>query len=162
MVMDKKKKHGDGDYRVCFRLALNPHLAVFTHSRPAPHLPIFFRDMTDQSGSTHFWARFEHALQAYQTTTGVILAEHPLAVQLQSCRSIDSMTTILQYEARAFSDLPASDRILKAIESIVSILCAISATPSFCDAAGLVRDEALIACFHIPDMIYSHSHLRKQ
>ena len=118
--------------------------------------------MTDHSGSTRFWARFEHALQAYQTTTGVILAEHPLAVRLQSCRSIDSMTAILQYEARAFSDLPASDRIMKAIESIVSILCAISTTTSFRNATGLVRDEALIACFHIPDRIYSRSPLRKQ
>jgi len=118
--------------------------------------------MTDQSGSTRFWTRFEHALQAYQTTTGVILAEHPLAVQLQSCRSIDSMTAILQYEARAFSDLPASDSIMKAIENIVSILCAISATSSFRDATGLVRNEGLIARFHIPDMIYSHSNLRKQ
>ena len=129
-----------------------------------PTCPYFFptRDMTDQSGCTRFWARFEHALQAYQTTTGVILAEHPLAVQLQSCRSIDSMTTILQYEARAFSDLPESDRMMKAIQSIVSILCAISVTTSLRDATGLVRDEALIACFYIPDMMFRHSHLRKQ
>jgi hypothetical protein len=101
--------------------------------------------MADHSGSTLFWARFEHALQAYQTTTGVILAEHPLAVQLQSCRSIDSMTAILQFEARTFSDLPESDRIMKAIESIVSILCAVSATTLFGDATGLVRDETLMA-----------------
>jgi len=37
-------------------------------------------DMYDQPGSTGFRALFESALRTYEQTTGIRLAEHPLAV----------------------------------------------------------------------------------
>jgi hypothetical protein len=97
--------------------------------------------MADQSGSTHFRPRFESALQAYQETTGVTLAEHPLTVQLRNPRSVESefIRTILQCEARASSDLLGSDRTMRSIESIVSMLFTLSAASSFGDAIELVR-----------------------
>ncbi len=63
--------------------------------------------MGDRSGSTdtRFRALFEPALQAYEEKTGVTLAEHPLAVQLHSCHSIESVTTVLLGEAQAFREL---------------------------------------------------------
>jgi hypothetical protein len=101
--------------------------------------------MADQSGSTPFHARFGSALQAYQKMTGVSLTEHPLALQLQNLHSVESITTILKHEARASSDLLGSARVTQFIENTVSVLFTLSATASFCDVIGLVRNEALIA-----------------
>jgi hypothetical protein len=100
--------------------------------------------MPDQSGSARFRERFDSALLAYQKTTGLILAEHPLAVQVQSCHCVESITTLLKDEARAFSsfsNLQGSDNVIKSIESTVSILSTLSATASLGEAVGLVRQK---------------------
>jgi hypothetical protein len=89
--------------------------------------------MVDQSG------RFQSALRAYQKKTGVTLAEHPVAVQLQNCHSVQSITTILLFEARAFSDHQGFGRITKAIQSTVSSLATFSTTAILGDNIGLVR-----------------------
>jgi hypothetical protein len=125
----------------------------FPHNEPPPALFLpYSLDMADQSGSTRFRARFESALQTYQQATGIILAGHPLAMQLQNCNSTKSITTIFECEIRASCDLLRSDRIMEALESIVSMLFTLSTTASFGDAIGLVRTkEALIAYFHISD-----------
>ena len=105
--------------------------------------------MSNHPASTRFRAHFESALHAYQETTGVILVEHPLAMQLKNSHSVDSFTTLLRHEARAFSDLQGSDTIMKSIESSVSILCTLSATASFGEAIGLVCQHVPIRLFHI-------------
>jgi hypothetical protein len=102
--------------------------------------------MGDRSGSTRFEARFESALQAYQKTTGVTLVEHPLAVQLHNYHSVDSIITFLRYEARPFRDLQGSDRMMKSIESIASILYTLSTTTSLGEAIGPVRQNTLMSC----------------
>ena len=94
--------------------------------------------MADQSGSARFQALFESALQAYEKKAGVKLAEHPLAIQLQSCHSIDDVTTLLQGRAQAFNDFQGSDRILKSIKTTVLILTPLSAALSLAGAIGLV------------------------
>src|SRR6266851_403886 len=78
---------------------------------------------------------------------GVILANHPLAIQLQSCHSIESITTVLQGHAQAFSESRGSDTVLKSIKSTVSILIRLSATASLgnSDTIDLVRHKALMA-----------------
>jgi hypothetical protein len=107
-------------------------------------------DMANQSGSSRFKARFESALQSYQQTTGLTLAEHPLTVELRSCHSVDSITAILKREARASNDVLGSHRIKSSIESIVSMLSALSTTAPLGDATNLVRREALRANFKHP------------
>jgi hypothetical protein len=111
--------------------------------------------MADQSRFTSFRARFEAALQPYQQTTGVTLAEHPLTVQLQNPHSIvcsiENITVILKYEARALNDRLRTARIMDLIESTVSLLFTLSSTTSFRDAIGLVRKKASIARFRISD-----------
>ena len=102
--------------------------------------------MADQSRTSRFRAQFEFALQSYQTKTSVTLAEHSFAIQLQSCYSIESIITLLQNEARAFSDLLGSDLIMKSIESAVCVLSAISTTLSLDEAIDLVRQNALMRC----------------
>ena len=121
-------------------------LLLFPHSKPIkPHFfPIC--DMADQSRPTHFHSRFESALRAYEKTVGVTLAEHPLAVQLQSCHSIESITAVLQAQAQAFGEFRGSDRVIKSIKNTVSTLARISATTSLAIDLGLVCQQPLLAC----------------
>jgi len=98
--------------------------------------------MGDQSRSTYFRALFESALQEYEKNTGIALAQHPLAVQIRSCRSIESITTLLQ---GASSDFGGNDRIINSIKSTISILSALSATTALDWTISLVRQDLLIA-----------------
>jgi hypothetical protein len=72
----------------------------------------------------------------------VTLADHPLAVQVRSCHSVDSVTTLFKYEARGFNNLQQSDRIMKSIEHTVSILSDLSAIAFVGDATGQVIQNA--------------------
>jgi hypothetical protein len=107
--------------------------------------------MGDQSRSTHCWALFDAALQAYENNTGVKLSENPLAMQLQTCRSIDSITMLFQQQARAFSDLGGNNRIRRSIESTVSFLFTLSGTGALGGSTGLVHQIVLIRLFGISD-----------
>jgi hypothetical protein len=57
--------------------------------------------MADQPGSSRFQALLESALQSYEKKAGITLADwdDSLAIQLQRCRSIDDITTLLQDKA---------------------------------------------------------------
>src|SRR5216683_3411706 len=104
--------------------------------------------MADPSASPHFQARFESALQAYQTKSGITLVEHALAFQLQSCNTVESIT-IVQGQAQAFSNYRESDRIVNSIKTTVSILTSLSAAARspLADAVGLVRQITMIVRF---------------
>lgn len=103
--------------------------------------------MDDQSGSIRVHKLFESALQAYEEKTGVALAEHPLAVQLQSCDSVESITTLLQGQAQAFSESRGSDRVMKLIKNTVSSLTKLSATTFLTvDISRLVRQRVPRTC----------------
>jgi hypothetical protein len=101
--------------------------------------------MSDQSASTHVQTLFEPALQAYEKKTGVALSEHPLAVQLQDCHTVQSVITLLRGQAKDFSDLRRNGRFTKVIESIVSILSTLADTSALGDSTGLVRQNASTA-----------------
>jgi hypothetical protein len=103
--------------------------------------------MAVQSRSTLFLARFDSAFQAYQETTSVTFATHPIAVRLLDSNSVESIATILLYEARAFSNSRGFDRITKAIESIVTILSTLSSTAPVSTAIGMVRQRTPMAQF---------------
>jgi hypothetical protein len=79
--------------------------------------------MSDQSGSSHFRVLFEAALQDYEEQTGIALAKHPLAEQLQNCDTVESVTAILDEQARVFSEFKGSDKITKLLKNAVSVLC---------------------------------------
>jgi hypothetical protein len=78
-------------------------------------------------------------LQAYEKKTGIPLAEHPLAVQLQSCLSVESVTVLVQDQALAFSEFLGKDRIMRSIRSIVSMINTLSTTTSLGNTILLVR-----------------------
>ena len=101
-------------------------------------------DMGDQPGSAHFQTLFDSALQAYEKNTGVSLAEHPLAAQLQDCHNVESITTLLQHRAKDFSDFRGKNRTMKLIESTVSILSILSANSALGGSIGVVCQNSLI------------------
>jgi hypothetical protein len=100
--------------------------------------------MADQSGFVPFQElSFESALQAYQKKTGITLARHPIALDLQSCHSVEDTTTLLQGRAQAVSEFRERHRIVKAIKNTVTFLTQLSDATSLTDA---VRQKALMAC----------------
>ena len=133
-------------------------------SESARRLSFPTRDMADQSRSARFQALFESALQAYEKKTGITLAKHPLAVQLQSCHSVEDVNAVFQGQAKAFSDFQASGKIMKAIKTTVSILTPISGAAAFADAVGLVRQKVLMRMSYISEPLLSRhcSHPQKQ
>jgi hypothetical protein len=102
--------------------------------------------MGDQSQSSHFKVLFEAALKDYQSQTGTILADHPLALQLQICDSIESVTAVLQAQARAFSEFRGDDgKIMKSLNHVVSVLYSFSASTTLGEAIGMACRKALIS-----------------
>jgi hypothetical protein len=99
--------------------------------------------MGDRSGSAQLRVLFEPALQAYEEMTGIRLAEHPLAAQFQSFQSIQSITALVQDQVSAFSEYREKDRIVKSVESTMAVLTTLSATASFGDVIGLVRQKCI-------------------
>ena len=100
--------------------------------------------MSDQSGSSSFKSLLESALHDYEKQTGILLANHPLARQLQNCQSTDSITSLLQEQARALSEFRGSDKIMKALKSVVSALSKVSAIATLGQDIGMVSPRPLI------------------
>ena len=103
--------------------------------------------MAHQPESARFQALFEPALQAYEKKAGVSLAQHPLAIKLQNCDSVEAITGLFQDQARDFRDLQGSDKIMKSIKTTVSVLSKLSSAASLANAFGLVRQQKPVACF---------------
>jgi len=112
--------------------------------------------MADHSAPARFQALFEAALQVYEKRTGITWTDYPLAEPLQRCRSVEEMTTLLRGQAQAFGDFRERDRLLKTIETTVSILSPLSFATSLVDDVSLVRQKVLMACFHVSDQFYRH------
>ena len=91
--------------------------------------------MSGHSGSSRFRDLFESALQDYEKKTNISLAKHPLAEQLDNHSSVESITTFLQDHARKFDNFSESDRLIKSIKNIISILCALSASAALADSS---------------------------
>jgi hypothetical protein len=95
--------------------------------------------MTDQSASSRFQELFELALGDYEAKTKISLAKHPLAHKLENCHSIESITTLLQDQARTLGEFRGRDSIMESIRSTVSFLDRLSVVAAFGDGIGLVR-----------------------
>ena len=86
-------------------------------------------------------------MQSYEKKTGITLAEHPLALQVQSFHTVESITAVLEAQVLAFGDLQGSDRVMTSIKNTLSILARLSSAASLGDAIDLVRRNILVACF---------------
>jgi hypothetical protein len=100
--------------------------------------------MSDESGPSRLQVLFEAALEDYEKQTGIALAKHPLAEQLQNCDSVESVTVVLREQTQAFSDFRGRDKILKLLKNAVSVLHKLSATADLGQGFGLVRPQALL------------------
>ena len=127
-----------------FTTPLRQHSTIllsFPHKQPIPFLKttVFSHfSMTDQSVSSRFRTLFESALEDYEIKTKISLEKHPLAQKLENCHSVESITTLLQDQARSFEETRGRDRITKSIRSTVSFLYKLSATAGLGDDLGLV------------------------
>jgi fungal STAND N-terminal Goodbye domain len=98
--------------------------------------------MSDRSGLSHFRVLFEAALQDYEKQTGITLAKHPLAEQLQDCSSVESITALLHKQTQAFSEFIGSDKITKLFKNTVSILYVLSNIADLGRSINLVCPKA--------------------
>ncbi len=106
--------------------------------------------MADHSQSSRFQVLFESALQDYQNQTGTTLANHPLAEKLQYCDSVESVTAVLQEQARAFTEFRGDDgKIMKSLKGVVSVLYTLSASTALGEAIGLVCTNTLMEIAHL-------------
>jgi hypothetical protein len=89
--------------------------------------------------SSTFRVLFDAALQDYKEKTGNSLTDHPIAKQLETCEFVDSITAILQEQARGFREFRESDgKLMKALNSSVGILCAPAISSALNEAVGYV------------------------
>jgi hypothetical protein len=96
-------------------------------------------DMSQPSSSTTLQALFDAALQDYKDITGNTLTDHPIARQLETCESVNSITAILQEQARSFREFRGNDgKLMKALNSSVDVLCTPSISSALNEAIGLV------------------------
>jgi hypothetical protein len=109
--------------------------------------------LSDQPG--YFQVLFEYALQDYERQTGITLANHPLAERLQTCQSAESVTALLQEQARALSQFRESDKIMGSLKNVVSVLSKISATAALGQDFGTVCLRLPIECSTDPINAYS-------
>lgn len=100
--------------------------------------------MDDQS---RWRALFDSALRAYKEKTGITLAEHSLATQLQSRTSVESITALIHNQIQAAGDFGGTDRIMNSIGSTISTLATVFATDAFEWAVNMVRLKVLITRF---------------
>ena len=124
------------------------------HRSIIPYIPRlgttnFYQDhhnMSDQPGVSHFQVLFESALLDYQRQTGIALANHPLAEQLQTCHSAESITALLQEQLLAFGVIRESDKIMGSLKNVVSVLSKISATAALGQGIGTVCPKPPMGC----------------
>jgi hypothetical protein len=122
------------------------------HSKPASLLHLAFLPysrycMADQSRSSRFRELFESALQAYEKKAGVILAEHPLVIQLHSCNTVESISAVLQDQANSFGESQGSNRLMRSVKNTVSTLNRLSGIAFLAMDIGLVvRQQPFMTC----------------
>ena len=138
-------------------------LAIIPYTEPTLFFgATFLFDMGDQSSCVSSRALFQSALEAYKKTTGISLVEHPLTLQLQNCRSVESAIALLQNQIRVSSDFGENERLKGSVTSIISILSGLSATAALDWGLVLVRQKVLMVCSTIPTVLCRHSHLKMQ
>jgi hypothetical protein len=116
----------------------------------------------DDSSRSRLQVIFEAALEAYEKQTGMKLIDHPLARQLENCNSVQSITAILEKQARAFSRFRGDDgKVMKSLKSAVHVLYGLSTT-ILGEGIGLVGWMAFLCISWLRLLFYSHSPLRRQ
>ena len=107
--------------------------------------------MSQPSSSTTLQGLFDAALQDYKDKTGNSLVDDPIAKQLETCESVDSIIAILREQAQSFREFRENDgKLMKVLNSSVDVLCSPSISSALNETIGLiVRRKQLISvpCF---------------
>ena len=118
--------------------------------------------MSQLPSSSSFQGLFNAALQHFENQTKTELVEHPLAKKLEACDSVDSITAIIQEQARIFGGFRGEDiKIMKSLRSSVDILYTLSNSTILGEVIGLVSTYKIFnrGCLFLTPF-YSHFHLR--
>ena len=85
---------------------------------------------------------FDAALVEYTNQTGTDLTTHPLATELQNCKSADDLLLVLEEQARAFREFrEGNKRLMKILEPTVNVLYTLSLAVR--DGIGVVRPSSV-------------------
>ena len=96
--------------------------------------------MSDTSGYSRFQPLFEAALTEYETQTKMKLVSHPLYLKLNTCNSVQSITTTVLDQAQAFRRFRGDDgKVMKCLKKAVHALHILSTSGVLGGAIGLVR-----------------------
>lgn len=89
---------------------------------------------------------FETALQDYEKLTGTKLADHPLAKQLETCGSVESITAVFQEQTRAFREFRGDDRkVMKPLHCAINIVHTLSISTVLGESIGLARRHGFLS-----------------
>src|SRR5258708_1857161 len=79
-------------------------------------------DMSQPSSPSSFRDLFNASLQDYEIQTGTKLDDHPLAKKLETCDSVESITTIIQKQAQKFREYRGDDgKLMKSLKFSVDV-----------------------------------------
>ena len=112
------------------------------HSPPIyhlPHLPQATMSSTPSPSTSrsNLDSIFNAALQAYKKKTGKDITSHPLASELQSCNSPDTVLAVLRTKIPSLDQSQGGEeRFSKCLTPIINVLYAFNATLG--DGVGLV------------------------
>ena len=84
-----------------------------------------------------FSSSFRVCLAGLRKADGHTVGHHPLAEKLQTCQSVQSVTALLQEQARSFSKFRGNDKIIKSLKSVVSTLSRVLASAALGQAIGM-------------------------
>jgi hypothetical protein len=90
------------------------------------------------ASSPTFQDVFNAALVEHANKTGEELARHPLAAELEKCKSAEAVLFVFREQTKAFREFrEGNKRLMKILEPTVNVLCSLSL--AFGDSMGLVR-----------------------
>ena len=99
--------------------------------------------MSHPSSTSTFQLVFEIALQGYEKQTGTKLIDHPLARQLETCESVESITIFFQKQVWACNELRGdSGKVIKSLKCAVHVLYMLGTSAAIGEGIGLVRCKA--------------------
>jgi hypothetical protein len=96
--------------------------------------------MGHSSSPSPFQALFNAALEDYTNKTGTKLAGHPLAKRLDECNSVESISALLQDQAREFNNFRGGEdgKIMTSMKRAIHVLYSLSSTPVLGEGVGFV------------------------
>jgi hypothetical protein len=94
--------------------------------------------MSQSSSPSTFHALFNAALQDYKDKTENSLVDHPFARQLKECDSVESVSTILEEQARVFREFRDHGKLINSLKRLADILCSPFISTVLGEGIGLV------------------------